>query len=97
MNTQSLETELEGIQKRFNRTYGNQATCDITTRSLVIMSIANMGAIIKKMKRNRNRPETRDQILLLKRMRNVINRTFDQVEKSITERRIHETEIKIAM
>ena len=97
MNNQNMERELEGIQERFNRTFGNQTTCDITTRSLVIMSIANMGAIIKKLKQNGNQPETRDQILLLKRMRDVINRTFDQAEKPISERRIYETGIKIAM
>ena len=65
--------------------------------SLVIMSIANMGAIIKKLKQNRNQSETRDQILLLKRMRDVINRTFDQAEKPISERRTYETGIKIAI
>ena len=91
MNIKIMEKELEGIQARFNRTFGNQATCDINTRSLVIMSIANMGAIIKKIKKNGNHSETRSQVLLLNRMRDIINMTFDRAENPVSERRTHGT------
>lgn len=97
MNIDKFEQELKKIQERFNRTFGLQSTCDIATRSLVIMSIASMGVIIKRIKRNRNHAETMNQIMLLKRMGDVINRTFDQVDKFNAERRTYESRIKIAM
>jgi hypothetical protein len=97
MNIEKFEQDLKKIQERFNRTFGIQSNCDIATRSLVIMSIANMGVIIKRIKRNSNHAETMNQIMLLKRMGNVINRTFDQVEKFNSERGTYESRIKIAM
>ena len=97
MNIEKFEQDLKKIQERFNRTFGIQSTCDIATRSLVIMSIANMGVIIKRIKRNSKQSETMNQIMLLKRMGDVINRTFDQVEKFNAERGTYESRIKIAM
>ena len=97
MNIQKFEQDMKKIQERFNRTFGLQSTCDIATRSLVIMSIASMGVIIKRIKRNRNHAEIMNQIMLLKRMGDVINRTFDQVEKFNAKRGADESRIKIAM
>ena len=87
MTIQFFETELMKIQDRFNDLFGNQTTCDVRIRCIVILCIVGLGLINKKIINASNKDEARGEIRKFIKHRDIINTYFKKVQEDLKERR----------
>lgn len=87
MKIQFFEKELQRVRDRFNETFGIMPVCDLKLRQRVILSICHLGCLAKEMAEIKSRDHPHNRIERFMRVRNVLNRIFDELEKDQKERR----------
>jgi len=78
-----FETEINKVQKRFNKTFGVLDVCDIRTRHKAILSIINMMRLKDRIINN-NSKEDRSKFV---KTRDWLNQVFNQIEQHLSQRR----------
>ena len=87
MKIQFFEKELQKVRDRFNETFGIMPVCNLKLRGKTILSICHLGCLAKEMAEIKSRDHPHKTIAKFMRVRNELNRIFDELEKDQEERR----------
>lgn len=82
--------EIEKTQQRFNETFGQQTICNLTTRTLAIMSIIRMGLLSKQIAKAENKDHVRKEIRRFMKARTLLWEIYNQFNPDTRERRSHD-------
>lgn len=81
MRSSQFQNELELLQNRFNQTFGQNPICNLRTRACVIMGIAALGMLCKKITQASSADEVSDEIKRFGQKREKLMKFFNQAEK----------------
>ena len=82
-----FEREVKKIQKRFNETFGRQIVCNLDVRYSAIFSICWLGILSIKINKAKDKEKAKDTISEFVKIRDVLNKFFNLIEKQQQERR----------
>jgi hypothetical protein len=82
-----FEREVQKAQKRFNQNFGSEIVCNLEAREAVILSICRIRMLANKIKKPKHNETVRTDNQEFIRIRDVINRFFNLIEKQQKERR----------
>jgi len=83
-----FKTELRKHQDRFNETFGAMVTCDLKTRQKIILTIAGLGLLERKISTS-NKDSVRAEIRQFVKTKEILNKFFNAIENHQRERRNH--------
>lgn len=83
-----FKTELRKLQDRFNETFGAMVTCDLKTRQKIILTIAGLGLLERKISTS-NKDSVRAEIRQFVKTKDILNKFFNVIENHQNERRHH--------
>ena len=85
-----FEKELTKVQHRFNHILGNLIVCDLKVRQMLILAICWMGVLKRKIHQAPDKDLVREEIQKFIKYRNLVNETFNNIEKELEQRRAYE-------
>jgi len=92
MQLEFFEREMGRVQDRFNETFGAQVVCDINARQTAILAICQMGILARKIVREKETPQTREDLKSFHRGRKALHRLFNRMESEQLKRRNNHVE-----
>lgn len=86
MNHKYFEKEIRKARQRFNQTFGCLTVCDLKLRQSAIVGVSLLGLAQQRMQ-EKSGAALQTDICKFMRIRNALNRVFDQIESELNQRR----------